>query len=350
MKPNRRVLAVAALAVVMVVAGVVGWRWLDDDGRLASAVALAPEDSQRLNWTDWSAVRAELEADPAGADGADLRAFLDESHEADLASTSAIVTSAPTLREKFGLSPANLSWELLAQAPDGQLIILGTGPDHDFDAFRDTLRSLGYTEPEEGGGTWQAGEVAFAQIGELTAELANLRLDEEEGVVVASESRAYLADWKDVRRGTGVDDGIDDTIGAYEESRALSAVVYSGDQACSELAMSQADGADGARATQLIDDAGEVHPLRGFGMAALPGGAVRVAMAFETEGTARTDADTRATLATGPAPGQGGTFPDRFRLGEVSARGRVVRMELAPTDGSYVLSDLTSGPVLFATC
>lgn len=66
------------------------------------------------------------------------------------------------------------------------------------------------------------------------------------------------------------------------------------------------------------------------------------------------DADRRLLLASdgaaGPAPGQGGEFADRFALGEVTASGNVVTMPLSPTEGSYVLSDLSTGPVLFATC
>ena len=73
-------------------------------------------------------------------------------------------------------------------------------------------------------------------------------------------------------------------------------------------------------------------------------------MGFETEKQARTNADTRTELASGPAPGQGGDFSDRFELGPVTADGVVVTMELTPTEGSYVLSDLSNGPLLFATC
>ena len=73
-------------------------------------------------------------------------------------------------------------------------------------------------------------------------------------------------------------------------------------------------------------------------------------MSFETEEQARTNADTRAELASGPAPGQGGEFADRFTLGEVSADGTVVTMDLEPVEGAFVLSELSSGPVLFATC
>ena len=62
------------------------------------------------------------------------------------------------------------------------------------------------------------------------------------------------------------------------------------------------------------------------------------------------NATTRAALARGDAPGQGGTFPDRFKLGEVAARGSVVTMDLRPVANSPVLSDLSTGPLLFATC
>ena len=64
----------------------------------------------------------------------------------------------------------------------------------------------------------------------------------------------------------------------------------------------------------------------------------------------RTNADTRATLASGPAPGEGGDFADLFDLGKVSADGTVVTMELEPAESAYAFSALKDGPVLFATC
>ena len=58
----------------------------------------------------------------------------------------------------------------------------------------------------------------------------------------------------------------------------------------------------------------------------------------------------RARPAGGPAPGQGGDFTDRFRVAGAGAEGRDVVLDLEPRKGEYVLSDLTTGPVLFATC
>ncbi|MCW2795069.1 MAG: hypothetical protein JWM79_566, partial [Nocardioides sp.] len=39
-----------------------------------------------------------------------------------------------------------------------------------------------------------------------------------------------------------------------------------------------------------------------------------------------------------------------FDLGPVQADGSVVTMDLQPVEGQYVLSDLSTGPLLFATC
>ncbi len=114
--------------------------------------------------------------------------------------------------------------------------------------------------------------------------------------------------------------------------------------------MAQADPDDQDAADQLVERAGGVNPMTGFAMAVEPDRQVVVAMAFETDEQARRNADSRAELASGPAPGQGGDFADRFTLGPVTADGSVVRMELLPVDGSPVLSDLSTGPVLFATC
>ncbi len=130
----------------------------------------------------------------------------------------------------------------------------------------------------------------------------------------------------------------------------LSGAFYTGDQVCGALSMGQADDIDQDQGAQLVAAAGEINPLTGFAMTKDPDGDLRVAMGFETEEQARTNADTRAILAAGPAPGQGGDFSERFELGPVTADGLVVTMELTPTEGNYVLSDLSNGPLLFATC
>lgn len=350
MTSKRRLMVMALAAVVAVSAAVLVVRIVGSDPtRLQAAVSLAPEGSERLLWTDWAGVRDELDADlSADSPREQVEGFLDDGFAADLTSTSAMLDSTPTLHQKYGVSPANLDWELLAQGEDGQLVMMGLPDDLDLDSLRDRLRSLGYLEPSGEESIWQIDLTEFTRLGEVAPEFRFLQLDAEHRALVASEDPAYLRDWQDRSRGTGHEDGIAEVTDAMAE--AVSAVVYSGDHACGALAMHQADSADAARGAQLLAEAGEVHPMRGYAMAALPGGEAEVVMAFESADHARTDADTRSQLAAGPAPGQGGDFTDRFTLGEVTADGTIVRMALEPADGAYVISDLSSGPVLFATC
>jgi len=131
---------------------------------------------------------------------------------------------------------------------------------------------------------------------------------------------------------------------------ATAAAIYDGAHACEKLAMSQADDDARAEADQLVAAAGGVHPLTGFAMARLVDGDIRVVMQVEDEDDAAGDAEARAALAAGPAPGQGGSFTDRFRVDRASSQGRAIILDLHPGEGGYALSDLTSGPVLFATC
>ncbi len=77
----------------------------------------------------------------------------------------------------------------------------------------------------------------------------------------------------------------------------------------------------------MLAAAGQVNPYTAFAMSDEPDGSVRVAFQFEDDGAARANADARARLAAGPAPGQGGTFRDRFTLDDVSAHGSLVAMQ-----------------------
>lgn len=342
MTNRRRTLAVVAVVAVVVVAVVV---WLvvrqvteDDDTRLQQAVALAPATAQRLSWTDWKGVRAELGTD-------NLAQLLDRGFTADLTSTSALVASGPTLQQRYGFSPQTLDWELFSQGTDAAVVLMGLA-DGAAATVADRLKDLGYADPDEEG-VWLGSDDLLAQIGEVTPELTHLALDEERDLLLGSDTEAGIR-----LAVEAVDDDEEPDVAAVTEAvgSPLSAAVYTGDQVCNALAMADADPADQSTADQLIADAGEIDPLTGFAMGARRGGAVRVAMSFETEAQARDNADSRAALAAGPAPGQGGDFDERFTLGDVVADGTVVTMELKPREDAYVISDLSNGPLLFATC
>lgn len=352
--PRRvRVVVVAVLGVVLIVAAVVvavRWWQARDETRFEQATSYAPGDAQRLSWTDWAAVRhqagADLDGDsPPGA----VRSFLDDAYDADVSSASALVQSAPVLHRDFGFSPANADWELFSQSAEGAVVIIKLPDEAAVDAVAEHLDDLGFTRPDSATGVWVGGDTLLPEIGDnLTPELQYVALDTAEGIVLTSDRQDYL---QQVVDGFGDDQlpaPMRSVVGASGEP--LSAALYDGDQVCRALAMSQADDDDQRTADALIEEAGTVDPMTAFAMSVQPAGDVRTVMAFADDDQARANADSRASLASGPAPGQGGTFADRFAVTSASAEDDLVTLELRPRDGSYVFSDLSTGPVLFATC
>lgn len=328
------------VALVLVVAGVVGVVWWRHAhrGALATALTLVPNDAQRYSWTDWAGVRRSLHVrDREEPSDAAVDALLSRGFDADLTSASAMVTSADALQSHFGFSPATVAWEMFAQSDSGAVVVLQPTST---DGLERALARAGYTRG--GHGVW-AGVDAAAGLG-ITPEFGNIAV--HDGRVYASDSADYLAEV--LAGGFQPADPVSQVAGPLGDP--VSAVLYSGDYACGHLAMSQADDVDQAQAAELIRQAGGVDPLTAFAMAVGADRQVKVALAFENHDQAVHDADARAALAGGPAPGQGGSFADRFRLGRVAADGVVVTMQLHPVQGAYVLSDLSTGPVLFASC
>ena len=348
----RKRLAIGTAAVVVVALVVGGLLWWRDHDRtdLQRATSMAPPDAERLSWTDWAAVRREVGVSTtADSPVSDLNRMLTKGYDADLTSTSALVQSAPVLQEKYGFSPASADWELFSQSTQGAVVMVHLPDGTDFGGIGDDLASIGYTRPSSDTGVWHGGEDLLNSIGpDLTPELQYVAIDSDDGLVLTSDNEGYLGQAVDELHGDGASDELDEVIDASGEP--LSASIYSGDYTCSALAMSHADPSEQEAADQLLADAGDVNPISSFAMSVQPDRHVRVVMAFETDDQARTNADTRLTLARGPAPGQGGTFGDRFSVKSATASGKLVTMDLIPRRDAYVLSDLGSGPVLFATC
>jgi hypothetical protein len=279
----------------------------------------------------------------------DLRRFLNHAFDDDLSSTSIMVASAPVLQQRFGFSPADADWELYSQSDQGAVVMLHV-PAADLDAVPTHLQELGYTEPPDPSGIWQGGSNLVARISAtLTPEFSYFALDAGHSLVMASDSAAFLDVARQAVSGDGPRaSGLGSVVG--DAGEPLSSSVYTGDYACSALAMAHAGAGDQSQARRLLAAAGEVNPYSAFAMSDEPDGSVRVGFEFESADAARTNADTRARLAQGPAPGQGGSFGERFTVDSVTAHGDLVVMRLTPRRGAYVLSDLSTGPVLFATC
>ena len=341
---NRWVLAALCLitAAALVVVGVRWWR-AAHTSQLSRAIALVPPITQRYSWTDWAAVRARLHAHVDGSSSADaVQTFLDRAYDADLSSSSTISDYAGYTQAHLGFSPANIDWELLGQSTQGAVVVLGAS-HVDFDRVRADLRRAGFAHTA--GDVWDSSPLSTEVAAELGDVLGHIVLDERHHRIYGSDGASYLRSV--VRGGDGAHPSTRAVAAAL--GRPLTAEVYGAAYVCSHLAMSQADPTDQAQAAELIREAGGVDPMTGFAMGEVPGG-VRVAMRFEDHGGAKRNAQARAKLASGPAPGQGGTFPDRFRLGTVQADGDLVTLDLHPVPGASVMSDLSTGPVLFASC
>jgi len=345
--------------VVLVAAVLVGYRWLTGpEGHLVRAAEVSPASSQRLSYTDWAGVRAEVGTDvDARSPGSVVRRFLDEAFASDLTSTSAMVSSAEGLQDDFGLSPATVEWEGFSQSTEGQVVAMGVEGE-DVDALGDTLDELGFTPPSADDGTWVGGADLLAGIDPgIGAVFGYVVLLPDEGLVLASDSESYVGTAAEVAQGDAPSmlDEVTDVVRPVSDSAVpLAAAVATSEWACVELGTTFADPEAQSASARLVEAAvaegGDVDPVDAFAMARLEGGDVRTALSFDTDDQARDNADPRARLASGPAPGQGGSFTRRFRLDSVVADGRAVVMDMEPRPRQLLITDLASGPLLFATC
>lgn len=356
-----RLLVAVAVVLVLVAGGVaVALRvWGGGDSDLRRAVALAPDDVQRYSWTDWAGVRAEVGADvDASSSPEQVEDFLSEAYDLDLASTTAQAESASLLQQELGWSPASVEWELFTQSTTGGADLVGLAEGTDVEALGERLEGLGYTRPESDDGVWEGADAlarASLETGyNASPTLQYVALVAERDLVVTGDDAAYLASVVDGLDDDGTDDDVSRAVDALVDGASggdpLAAAVYPGEFACASLAMGQADPAEQAEGERLVAAAGEVDPLEVFALALEPGLGARLVLGFSDDDRARRNADARATLLEGPAPGQGGDFTDRFAVDSVTADGPLVVADLTPAEGSFVLSDLSTGPVLFATC
>jgi hypothetical protein len=355
--PVRRFLVIV-LALVLVagllVAGVVIWRRLDRTN-LEQALREVPAGSERIGFTDWGVVRRKvgvhLGSDPSAGR---IDSFIEKAYDRDFTAASSIDSAAVAMHQKFGFGPANAQWEAYAQGKDGAAMVLKVADGTDFDVLAGNLRSDGYTKPKDDDGVWDGGPDLVAQLDvTLTPEVQYIALLKDKGLVVTSDTASYAARAAKVAAGDG--DSAAAQAGVTDLADPLgdpaNAMLWTGDFACDDLAMSQADQDAQDQGDQLVRRAGGVTPLAGLAMATRPDRTLRVVEHFEDSERAEKNLRPRARLAVGEAPGRGVSFSDDFKLTTSKASGNQVILDLKPRQATgYVLSALYDGPVLFATC
>jgi hypothetical protein len=355
---NRVAVLVVVGVLLLALVGVVAWRLLGQRSTYEQAMDLLPRASLRATFTDWAAVRRAAGGTTLGAASSpqQVEAFLSRAYDLDLISTSGVDDSTYALMHRYGFSPLDAQWEALAQSREGQVDVMRLDYDVDMAGIERALRRLGYTAPPGGsgtGGTWVGGADLVATIDpDLTPVQQNVVVVPDQHLVLMSDSADYVTSAADVVSGSASSlldvAGVPDLASAADEP--VTAVLWASTFACEDLTMGEADAEDQRVADQLVRRAGGVNPLSGLVMAQQASRQIVVGMHFETDDQASTNLQPRVDLASGDAPGQGGTFPDRFSVTSGEASGRNVVLTLRPVTRTAVLSDLSQGPVLFATC
>lgn len=350
-------LLLAGLGVLVALALAVWWLRPFGGTPLGDAVSRLPADTLRVSFTDWTQVAAAADGEgiTPTSPAEEVQDFLARAFEQDLTYGSALSTSFPALAENFRITPVDAEWEVYGQARGGSVAVLRLGPDVDLEELEGRFAGLGYQAPADGAGsagTWVGSPELVAGLDEpFTPVQENLAVVEDERLLVMADDPAVVDATVEVVRGDADDlgsvEGVSDLVSVAGEPAA--SVLWAGDFACEDLSLSQADDADLAAGETLVAEAGGVHPLTGLVFAQHDTGALTVGMLFESSDQAAEDLQPRVDLASGPAPGQGGTFAERFTVAEGVADGSLVRLQLEPVDGPF-LSDLGQGPVLFATC
>lgn len=346
---------VLVLALVLVLGLAVGALALlrGEGSDLRRAVEMVPAKSLRVSFTDWAAVRKAAGL-AATSDPEQIATLVQEAFDLDLSSASNLQAAAVAIQENFGFSPGQAEWEAYAQSRAGAAVVLKMPDDFDFDQLRENLASAGYQRPKSDEGVWEGGiDVTAALDPNLPNDLQHITLLEDQDAIVTSDNLEYAGTAAKVARGEA------DSLGGLDSATSMveavgspaSAVLWSRDFACDDLSMASASEVDRERARELVEDAGEVSPLSGLLMAMSPGRSLTVVQAFASDEQARANLEPRASLAVGEAVGRGGSFSDDFELTSSRTEGELVLLRLEPVDDTtYVLSALSSGPVIFATC
>ena len=348
------VLALVLVAVLVVAGlraiGVVG----APDTRFARSLALLPEDSLRVSYVDWTGIRDEVgEGIGPDADEDEIADFLDRVFDADLVGTSGLWDTTATLAEAYGFSALDAQSEVLAQGRQGAVTATRLPEGASAEPIEEALAELGYAEPSGGPGAqeiWIGDEDILARAGpSLPALLLHVLVTDEwvltsdTATMIDQTAAVLLEDGADV-----LDGPLADLVDVVGDREPLAALAWPGDFVCEDLAMAQADTPDQQVADGLVEEVGGVGPLATALTATYPDGSIEALMGYEDPDRAGRDLDARLELARGDAVGKVGTFAERFDVtGDVEES--VVRLELEPVRDA-VMSEVTRGPVLFATC
>ena len=250
-----------------------------------------------------------------GSDPSDSRIenFIDKAYDRDFTAASSIDAAAVAMHKIFGFGPVNAQWEAYAQGKKGATMVLKVADGTDFDTLADNLSTAGYQRPKDDDGVWDGGTDLVASLDpSLSPEVQYVALLEDQGLVVTSDQRGLHGQGGAVAAGDGTSaaskDGVTDLAEPLGEP--ANALVWTGDFACDDLAMSQADQDDQGQAKRLVQRGGRRHAAvgAGDGDAARPDPARRRATSRTPSRRRRTSAPARSSRSATPR-GEGSRSP-----------------------------------------
>ncbi len=347
---------IATLVIVVTVVGsVIASRLLHHQSRIEQALDMLPEQTLIANYTDWRAARDDVASGIDSDSSAETKeGFLDAAYERDYSINSVLSEFEAEMQASYGWTVLDVEWEMYGQSRDGAVAVLKMPDDFDFDAAADQLTRLGYEPADHDGVRRGSDEVLSAITPSLTPELSDIVLLPDDHLIVSSDSADYAVLTKETIGGDHDSlldvDGVPDMAAPLEDD-AVTAVVNVQEHGCVAAGFEAADPREQQLARQRIRSAGGITATDGLALAIDKERRLTVVMHFSSEAEAEDDRAARVALAHGQAPDQGGTFEERFSVGNVSIVGTNLVLRLDPKDSDvHLLSDLGRGGLLFASC
>lgn len=336
---SRRGLLVRLTVLVVLAALAVGYAVWPRSSEFARATRLLPASTQRVLWTDWTAIRTahDCRTWPACEKAMD---------DADLAAATVLAGSAEALQAQLHWGPETADWELLGQARGGEVLVVHLP---DVARVARAYEDAGFTPPAKhrlGGGVWEGSGDVLAGLGIDEPLFTNVAFLADQGLLLSSDSPAWLA--RAVKAAAGGRHL--DFAPAGRLETPLAAVGLVGDRACAELSFATADAGAQARAAQLVAGAGGVNPLDGYLVGLGRDRVWTAVLAFESDAKAQQDLLPRQRLAGGEDPGQMLDYDELFTLTSAEQHGRDVVLHGRARPSAYALTQVTQGPVLLAGC
>jgi hypothetical protein len=347
---------VAGVLVLLAVAGgLFASRVRQHDSRIEAALKTLPNQTLVASFTDWEAIRAQIDPHVSSSSKPVERAdFFEQVYDRDFSTTSVLGVFDEDMATSYGWTVLDSEWEMYGQSRVGAVEVLRMPDDFDFAAAERALTRLGYGAADKDGVRVADEETLAAIAPNLTPQLTAVVLLPDDGVIVTSDASSYA----DVTVDTidGERDSVDDQNGVAAMAAALgdssvTAQMDVGDYGCVAAGFGQADPAQQRLARQRTASVGGVSATHGLTLSIDERRDLSVVMSFASGDEARDDQAARLALARGAAPDQGGTFDERFRVVRADVEGQNLVMVLRPrSKDTQLLRDLGHGGLLFASC